>query len=342
MADNIIVPPQGTGTTEPTIATDNVTDVHYQKVKLVDGTAGSAALIHGDATNGLDVDVTRMAALVAGSADIGGVKLVDENGTLFGVKQSDNQIIVTAQPYGYAMVEGDLTGHVPFHKLGYNPDIDNAEEDLWEQGGTYVWPDAGGVDVEVVSDNTNDTLAGTGAQKVKVSFLKADYTSGSQTINMNGTGAVELTEQNILRVQSIRVVQAGSGGVAAGNIHVRDVTTPSRIYRNIVAGYTRGRSLIYTVPAEKTMYITSVWLAASAGSYTRFTLRANYDDADLAVLPVGLFQPIWGATVGPNACSMVFPIPLKVPATCDLKMSAISSASNSNSVAHCVIDGWTE
>jgi hypothetical protein len=34
---------------------------HYQKVKLVDGTADSTAVIPGDATNGLDVDVTRSA-----------------------------------------------------------------------------------------------------------------------------------------------------------------------------------------------------------------------------------------------------------------------------------------
>ena len=40
-------------------------------MKLYDGTADSSAAIAGDATNGLDVDVTRMAALVAGSAVIG-------------------------------------------------------------------------------------------------------------------------------------------------------------------------------------------------------------------------------------------------------------------------------
>jgi len=58
--------------------------VDYQYVKLVDGTADSTAKIPGDATNGLDVDVTRVqgtvaanATLQAGSAFAGKVQLTD-------------------------------------------------------------------------------------------------------------------------------------------------------------------------------------------------------------------------------------------------------------------------
>jgi hypothetical protein len=56
MADTVDIT-AGTGTT---IATDDVAGVHYQRVKLTDGTADSSAVIAGDATNGLDVDVTRI------------------------------------------------------------------------------------------------------------------------------------------------------------------------------------------------------------------------------------------------------------------------------------------
>jgi hypothetical protein len=51
--------------------------VDYQYVKLVDGTADSTAKISGDATNGLDVDVTRLPALTAGTAYVGKVRLTD-------------------------------------------------------------------------------------------------------------------------------------------------------------------------------------------------------------------------------------------------------------------------
>lgn len=78
MADNVPIT-AGSGTT---IATDEVGTDHYQKVKLVDGTADSSAVIPGDATNGLDVDVTRLPALVAGSAAIG--KLAANDGVDIG------------------------------------------------------------------------------------------------------------------------------------------------------------------------------------------------------------------------------------------------------------------
>lgn len=60
MADNVAIT-AGSGTS---ISTDDVSGVHYQRVKLVDGTADSSAVIPGDATNGLDVDVTRVSGNV--------------------------------------------------------------------------------------------------------------------------------------------------------------------------------------------------------------------------------------------------------------------------------------
>ncbi len=58
MADNVAIT-AGSGTT---IATDDISGVHYQRVKLVDGTLDGTGAIGGDATNGLDVDVARVQA----------------------------------------------------------------------------------------------------------------------------------------------------------------------------------------------------------------------------------------------------------------------------------------
>lgn len=57
MADNVNYTESGT----TAFATDQVGDSsHYQKIKIADGAADSTAMIGGDATNGLDVDVTRV------------------------------------------------------------------------------------------------------------------------------------------------------------------------------------------------------------------------------------------------------------------------------------------
>jgi len=73
MADNTLL---NAGAGGNTIATDDVAGVHYQRVKLVDGTLEGTGAIAGDAANGLDVDVTRLPALVAGTANIGDVDVL--------------------------------------------------------------------------------------------------------------------------------------------------------------------------------------------------------------------------------------------------------------------------
>ena len=49
------------------IASEDITGIHYQRVKLIDGTVGSttALPLGGDLTNGIDVDVTRVSGTVA-------------------------------------------------------------------------------------------------------------------------------------------------------------------------------------------------------------------------------------------------------------------------------------
>lgn len=76
------------------IATDDAgADGHVQIIKLAISTDGSATVIPADATNGLDVDVTRLPALVAGSAEIGKVRVTDGTDTL--AVNSDGSINVS-------------------------------------------------------------------------------------------------------------------------------------------------------------------------------------------------------------------------------------------------------
>lgn len=60
MADNVTID-NGTNP-DFDAATDEIGGKHYQRVKLIDGTDGSTAEIQGTAANGLEVDVTRIAA----------------------------------------------------------------------------------------------------------------------------------------------------------------------------------------------------------------------------------------------------------------------------------------
>lgn len=84
MADNVTLPAMGTGETNPVAATDEVTysgdtaNVQLVRIVQVTGSEGAKTVVDlpGEATNGLDVDVTRLPALVAGSANIGDVDVL--------------------------------------------------------------------------------------------------------------------------------------------------------------------------------------------------------------------------------------------------------------------------
>lgn len=90
MADNVAIT-AGSGTT---VSTDDVAGVHFQRIKLVDGTLDSTAAIGGDETNGLDVDVTRIipgtGATNLGKAEDGGHTTGDVGVMALGVRNDAN------------------------------------------------------------------------------------------------------------------------------------------------------------------------------------------------------------------------------------------------------------
>lgn len=93
MADNILVDISG-GTA--TLSTDDIAGVHHQRVKMSLGGDGVAVDAPGDATNGLDVDVTRLPALATGSNAIG--KLAANDGVDIGDVTINNASLAVTGP----------------------------------------------------------------------------------------------------------------------------------------------------------------------------------------------------------------------------------------------------
>ena len=270
-------------------------------------------------------------------------KLVDETGLANGIKHVSNKIRVSAMPYLYDIAEGNVSGHTPFYKLGYNGDVGAAEEDIITQGGVYPWIAAGvGIALEVVSSSGDDTIAGTGVQKVRVSFLDADYASKTEIIEMNGATPVPLVDTTVLRVNALRATQTGTGLVAAGEITCRLVGAPATVYRTITTGYTRGRGMAYTVPLGKTLYLTSITVSSgytTAGKIVRWVGRAQVDDSAPTVR-IPFFQPFFEIITQDAHAHIDFDMPIAIPATADLRVSAVSNGAGS--YCTCSLRGWLE
>jgi len=133
-----------------------------------------------------------------------------------------------------------------------------------------VLPPVAGEDVDVVSADTNDTSAGTGARTVEIKYIDANGAQGSEVVTLAGTTPVEMTEQNIQFIQSARVLTSGTGLAAAGAITIAAVTG-GEVFGIIDAGSATLKNNTFYVPADSKGYIYGFWadiesVAAGAGT----------------------------------------------------------------------------
>lgn len=153
--------------------------------------------------------------------------------------------------HGVDISRGDVSGVSFINKFGRNEDIDIANnEDVWDGGGTYPFLSAAGI-LHFVSDNINDTSAGTGARTIKIFGLGFDYNEIDEIISMNGTTVVN-TLKSYLRVYRAEVKTVGITEINEGTI---TAVNGSSIQLKILPEKGQTQMAIYTIPAGKTGYL---------------------------------------------------------------------------------------
>lgn len=317
MVDNVNVTP-GTGTS---IAADDIGGVMHQRVKLVIGADGVS---NGDvaATNPMPS------------------KIIGADGTPIG--NVENKMWVTSFPYTYALAEGLLAGHFPVHLIGYVNGVNATRVDIWEAGtpSEYVFP-VSPIQMRIVSSSTNDTGAGTGVRTVDIGYLDTNYNQQSETVTLNGTNPVNTVATNILRINSLHTMTAGSGACAAGNISLQN-TAGTVTYSRITATHNFSRQLIYTVPAGYKFFITSYTKAtttAASGHSQEMGIRTT-STLDYELTP-GIFQYKSIVLLDNSSFSKSFDMPIMIPPMTDIKGYAISDGANA-AICTMTLEGWID
>jgi hypothetical protein len=187
-----------------------------------------------------------------------------------------------------------------------------------------------------------DVSAKTGAQAVQVNYLDGSYAEKSEIILLNGTTVVPTVNLNIFRVNGFRVIAAGTLLVPLGNITIRHLSdTP--VYSFITAGFNRARNIMYTVPADKTLYVTDFSSGyATTGNankeYARITTRANVDPTT-KFRTGNLFYPFTESLAQNTTIPIPLSIPTKLLEKTDIKVSCFASATGVIVVS---LRGWLE
>ena len=169
-----------------------------------------------------------------------------------------------------AVSRGEVPGWKFERKFAF-ADVGTTEQPIWEGGVTYEFVDSP-EDVAIVSDSIADTIAGTGAQKVRVIGLNAGVIT-SEVVNLNGTTPVTLANQYDF-IHRCFVAQAGATSPvipaiansegAAGTITLTGAT--SSAVRAVIVG-NKGGSLqgLIRVPVNEEWLIHDVTVTAGKG-----------------------------------------------------------------------------
>lgn len=253
-------------------------------------------------------------------------------------KYADGKPRVSAVDYLHDIAEGNVAGHTPWSKIGYNGDVDVESEDMWAVGGRYIFP-ATQRPMEVVSSNAADAGDGVGVRSVLIYYLDSTYAEKVDTVTLTGVTPA-LTNTDIFRINAIRSLTCGDSGFAIGNIDVRD-TTDTPIYTRISAEHNRGRTCVYTVPVGKTLYITSISFAIGGTSNAKsavFTTMANYDN--VTGERRSFFQSYTEVILIDDIYYRELEMPTKLPEKVDLRVRC--TGATANCATTCALRGWLE
>jgi hypothetical protein len=228
---------------------------------------------------------------------------------------------IAANTIGLEASTGNYTLGTFVRKFGRNEDVDSAAvEDIWDGGGTYTFPSAAAA-TTIVSDSANDKTASTGALTVNVFGLDSNWLEVSETVTMNGTDAVTLSNE-YLRVHRAYVVTVGSNETNVGNIQVKHGST---VLAQITAGNGQTLMAIYTMAIAKVGYVigyyASVNKKTTGAADILLKTRANGEAWRIR-------KVIGAMTTGQSNVFHDFYFPIRLEPQTDIKISAGSSTND--------------
>lgn len=216
----------------------------------------------------------------------------------------------------------------------YDMSTGTTPEDLWGGstvgGGLYTFP-TGLTSVEIVSTNTNDTAAGTGARIVRISGLDRQLNPISASGSLNGTSAVAIGRQ-FYRINNFAVTHAGSGLTNAGQISVR-ASGGGTVYGVIPIGAGIASHAIYTVRRGWTGYIV--------GSLFSIERQSSQATAEISLftrvsnVSTSPWIRRWNFSISTNGGNEGFPtvLPHPMDSGTDIRVSCDFISSNNTQLA---------
>ena len=156
-------------------------------------------------------------------------------------------------PNALDIATGAYPNYSQINKFGRNSDVDTTQEDIWDGGGDYTWSTTADI-THIVSSSASDTM------DIEVQGLDTNYDLVTQTKTLTGTTGVAL-DTALVRVFRMRnlTTTAAVGTIQCGVGSVTSAFTAGNLRAQITIGYEQTLMALYTIPANKTGYLTNFW-----------------------------------------------------------------------------------
>jgi len=186
-------------------------------------------------------------------------------------------------PWDIARNEGSARGWSSFIKYGHNGVATTTFEPI-NTGGFLQLPfPSDAQQLRVVSDDANDTAAGTGARSVLLNGLDAEGFKISEVVQTNGITAGPLSTRPFWRLIDAGVLDSGTYGTAlvgshAGNITIEDGGGIEWGLIDINGfPHSRMQSNWLTVPKGQKYWVSSITAGADANKLADFKVIARFN-----------------------------------------------------------------
>lgn len=187
MSVNYTEPGSGTA-----IAADLAGGYQFQQIKLVDGTAGGTGAIGGDATNGLDVDVTRVipgtSATHLGKAEDAAHTSADTGVMALAVRK-DVPTALAGTDADYAPLEVDAIGRAHVRTASPSASLSNVSASITSV--TILAANSARVGACIYNDSANALYAKFGATASVTSFTNLIGSNSYYEVPFGYTGIID-------------------------------------------------------------------------------------------------------------------------------------------------------
>ena len=261
------------------------------------------------------------------------LKLLDENGTTFGVERIQNRQRVSTKSYFTEISEGNISDHKFVSKFGFDDDVDTTHQEVWT--GSRVYPY-----ITTASTLYLSSSAAGDTQPYEIQGLDERWDEKTVTVTASGFSSIALpgTWMRIFRIKNMGVTNnAGIIYVSLDNDAQGDgipdtLATDSK--GEIAVGRNQTLMTMWAVPRNYTAYITNFYASCSHAT-------AKTGEIVLWVRPYGgVFQTkkILSINSGQTA-TIKYDFPLKVEAKSDIRITAKSASALTVSAG---FDAWYE